>query len=180
MNSSGRKAVTLVTFFIISFWGCIQKEKSATLILDYCYSSGWINSYSIKIYSTGHGYLNKNNLKTDSLFTTSRINIDSLSYLIDKIASSHVSDKYVQTNLQDGASFTAIIYSESGVAKKYHVYGDKFPDVLHKLKKFAYKLSTNNDWHFLNDTVINFASVIKLPQIKLDSNVRFLPPSKEK
>lgn len=147
------------------------------VIIDYTFDNGWSHSYSIKIYNDGKAYLKKSTLKTDRIYVNNHLNIAGLKGLVDSLIVAKINAKYEDAHLQDGSSFNALVYDNKGGVSNYYVYGDKPPELLNKLKHYAFISLKQKGWYELKDTIITFTSVtnFKTPP-KIDTNVRFLPP----
>ncbi len=170
--------IKIILLIIVCFCSCRNKEKPVNVLLDYSYDSGWAYSYSIKVYNNGKAFLRKNNLKTDSLYVKDQVNVDSLYIIMSKMERTGLANKYEDTHVQDATSFNSIIYFNDGKVSKHYVYGDKYPDILRKVKDYANALSKAKGWNHLKDTTITFTSMTNFKHIPkiIDTGTRILPP----
>lgn len=159
------------------YCSCNKKAEPIRILLDYSYTSGWTNSYSIKIYSNGKAYLKKSTLRVDSIYVNNQLNINALNKIISKLKVAKINNKYEDPYVQDAASFNAIVYDDKSKASKYYVYGNKYPQLLDEIKGYSNASLKQNGWHQLKDTTIAFISMTNFKTtFKIDTVTRFLPP----
>lgn len=168
----------ILFLFAIVFWfGCNTSEEDEKLLLDYSFNSGWIDSYSLKVYANQKAYLMKSNSDSNILYENNRINTIELERLIARLREAKINNKYEDTNLQDASSFSAIIYYEKNKSSKYYVYGNNYPKLLNSIRLYSSSCLKQGGWHKLKDTTIAFASQSKFNVAhRIDTSIRFLPP----
>ncbi|WP_157543994.1 hypothetical protein [Mucilaginibacter paludis] len=126
----------------------------------------------------GKAFLRKNNLKTDSFFVRTKINLNELNILMKEIDKAKLDSQYIQDNIQDAPSFKVMIYPERALPSQYKVYGDNYPRQLKKLEDYCRMLSEKQGWLYLKDTIIDFESREKQFQSHV-KGIHFPPPEEK-